>query len=62
MQNGLIIAETAHGFVCANAGVDASNASPDTVVLLPTIPMHRRRICVRNYDGDSHSTMATNAR
>ena len=27
MHNGLIIAETAHGFVCANAGVDASNAS-----------------------------------
>ena len=38
MQNGLIIAETAHGFVCANAGVDASNASPDTVVLLPRDP------------------------
>ena len=38
MQNGLIIAETAHGFVCANAGVDASNASADTVVLLPRDP------------------------
>ena len=38
MHNGLIIAETAHGFVCANAGVDASNASPDTVVLLPRDP------------------------
>ncbi len=38
MTNGLIIAETAHGFVCANAGVDASNASPDTVVLLPKDP------------------------
>ena len=35
MHNGLIIAETAHGFVCANAGVDASNASPDAVILLP---------------------------
>jgi coenzyme F420-0:L-glutamate ligase/coenzyme F420-1:gamma-L-glutamate ligase len=35
MHNGLIIAETAHGFVCANAGVDASNAAPDAVVLLP---------------------------
>jgi coenzyme F420-0:L-glutamate ligase/coenzyme F420-1:gamma-L-glutamate ligase len=38
MLNGLIIAETAHGFVCANAGVDASNASPDAVVLLPRDP------------------------
>jgi coenzyme F420-0:L-glutamate ligase/coenzyme F420-1:gamma-L-glutamate ligase len=38
MTHGLIIAETAHGFVCANAGVDASNASADTVVLLPADP------------------------
>jgi coenzyme F420-0:L-glutamate ligase/coenzyme F420-1:gamma-L-glutamate ligase len=35
MHEGVIIAETAHGFVCANAGVDASNVSPDSVVLLP---------------------------
>jgi coenzyme F420-0:L-glutamate ligase / coenzyme F420-1:gamma-L-glutamate ligase len=35
----LVIAETRHGFVCASAGVDASNASqPDTVVLLPEDP------------------------
>jgi coenzyme F420-0:L-glutamate ligase / coenzyme F420-1:gamma-L-glutamate ligase len=35
----LIIAETRHGFVCASAGVDASNAKgPDTVVLLPVDP------------------------
>jgi coenzyme F420-0:L-glutamate ligase/coenzyme F420-1:gamma-L-glutamate ligase len=35
----LVIAETRHGFVCASAGVDASNA-PDggTVVLLPVDP------------------------
>ena len=38
MAGGLIIAETAHGFVCANAGVDASNAAPDAVVLLPRDP------------------------
>jgi coenzyme F420-0:L-glutamate ligase/coenzyme F420-1:gamma-L-glutamate ligase len=38
MHEGMIIAETAHGFVCANAGVDASNASPDSVVLLPEDP------------------------
>lgn len=31
----LVIAETSHGFVCANAGVDRSNAEPGTVVLLP---------------------------
>ncbi len=35
----LVIAETRHGFVCASAGVDASNApEPDAVVLLPVDP------------------------
>ena len=35
----LVIAETRHGFVCASAGVDASNAPElDTVVLLPLDP------------------------
>lgn len=35
----LVIAETKHGFVCASAGVDASNAKgPDTLVLLPLDP------------------------
>jgi coenzyme F420-0:L-glutamate ligase / coenzyme F420-1:gamma-L-glutamate ligase len=35
----LLIAETQHGFTCASAGVDASNApEPDTLVLLPVDP------------------------
>ena len=35
----LVIAETRHGFVCASAGVDASNAPEDgTLVLLPVDP------------------------
>jgi coenzyme F420-0:L-glutamate ligase/coenzyme F420-1:gamma-L-glutamate ligase len=35
----LVIAETTHGFICASAGVDASNApEPDTLVLLPDDP------------------------
>ena len=39
MDRGVIIAETRHGFRCANAGVDASNApSGDIVVLLPVDP------------------------
>jgi len=34
--NGVLICETHHGFVCANAGVDMSNApGPDIAVLLP---------------------------
>ena len=39
MDRGLIISETHHGFVCANAGVDASNVPGDEVVcLLPVDP------------------------
>ncbi|HKP51187.1 MAG TPA: coenzyme F420-0:L-glutamate ligase [Chloroflexia bacterium] len=39
MDRGLIISETQHGFVCANAGVDASNVPGEHVVgLLPKDP------------------------
>jgi coenzyme F420-0:L-glutamate ligase/coenzyme F420-1:gamma-L-glutamate ligase len=38
MDRGVMISETRHGFVCANAGVDASNAAEDTVCLLPVDP------------------------
>lgn len=38
MQHGLIIAETHHGFVCANAAVDASNVESEFVCLLPRDP------------------------
>ncbi len=38
MDRGVIIAETAHGLICANAGVDASNVGPETVCLLPIDP------------------------
>lgn len=34
----LVIAETRHGFICANAGIDRSNAVPGTAVLLPEDP------------------------
>ena len=38
-ERGVLVCRTRHGFVCANAGVDASNApSPDTLVLLPRDP------------------------
>ena len=43
----LIIAETRHGFVCANAGVDRSNAEEGTMILLPDDPdrsAHRIRL------------------
>lgn len=37
-RGDLIIARTRHGFICANAGVDRSNAAPGTAVLLPHDP------------------------
>jgi coenzyme F420-0:L-glutamate ligase/coenzyme F420-1:gamma-L-glutamate ligase len=38
-ERGVLISRTVHGFVCANAGVDASNApAPDTLVCLPRDP------------------------
>ena len=35
MDKGVVITETHHGWICANAGVDQSNVDPDTVALLP---------------------------
>ena len=37
-RGGTVICETHHGFVCANAGIDSSNAPEGTVVLLPSDP------------------------
>jgi coenzyme F420-0:L-glutamate ligase/coenzyme F420-1:gamma-L-glutamate ligase len=38
-RNGSIaITKTRHGFVCASAGIDASNVEPGTVTLLPRDP------------------------
>jgi len=38
-RGSLLIAETHHGFVCASAGIDRSNApGPEIVVLLPVDP------------------------
>jgi coenzyme F420-0:L-glutamate ligase/coenzyme F420-1:gamma-L-glutamate ligase len=54
---GVLIVETRHGFVCANAGVDASNVGPDSgdaVTLLPRDPdasAARIRHAVRNRFG-----------
>jgi coenzyme F420-0:L-glutamate ligase / coenzyme F420-1:gamma-L-glutamate ligase len=51
-QQGVIVCRTHHGFVCANAGVDASN-SPDseTVVVLPRDPdASARRIRARLHE------------
>lgn len=51
----LVISQTAHGFVCASAGVDASNAKGEgTVVLLPLDPddsAARLRACLARLTG-----------
>ncbi|HEX5852469.1 MAG TPA: coenzyme F420-0:L-glutamate ligase [Solirubrobacteraceae bacterium] len=51
-ERGVLVCRTRHGFVCANAGVDASNASADgrvdTLILLPRDPdASARRIRAR---------------
>lgn len=48
-QRGVLICRTHHGFVCANAGVDASNSPADqTVIVLPKDPdASARRIRAR---------------
>ena len=38
MENGVIIVETNHGFVCANAGIDESNVQDGYATLLPDYP------------------------
>jgi coenzyme F420-0:L-glutamate ligase/coenzyme F420-1:gamma-L-glutamate ligase len=37
-QDGHAISETAHGFICADAGVTTSNVEPGSVALLPRDP------------------------
>ncbi|MBI2005872.1 MAG: coenzyme F420-0:L-glutamate ligase [Nitrosopumilales archaeon] len=38
MENGILISETKHGFICANAGVDESNVEEGYATLLPEDP------------------------
>jgi coenzyme F420-0:L-glutamate ligase/coenzyme F420-1:gamma-L-glutamate ligase len=35
---GMVIAQTRHGFVCANAGIDVSNVEGEQIALLPVDP------------------------
>ena len=37
-RGDLVVSETTHGFVCANAGVDVSNVEPGFAALLPVDP------------------------
>ena len=46
-RGDLLITETGHGFICANAGVDLSNVEAGTAALLPVDPDRsaRRKLC-----------------
>ncbi|HEY1368821.1 MAG TPA: coenzyme F420-0:L-glutamate ligase [Gaiellaceae bacterium] len=61
----LVIAETRHGFVCASAGVDASNTpGPGTLVLLPLDPdasAERLRAGLRERTGREVGVLVTDS-
>ena len=44
MDRGVLITETRHGWICANAGVDQSNVDRDCVALLPEDPDRSARM------------------
>ena len=53
-RGDLVISETAHGFVCANAGGDLSNVAEGTAALLPVAPdrsARRIRDALRHHVG-----------
>jgi coenzyme F420-0:L-glutamate ligase/coenzyme F420-1:gamma-L-glutamate ligase len=65
-ERGVLICRTRHGFVCANAGVDASNAAEsDSLVLLPEDPdasARALRAALRRYgDGTAPAVLITDS-
>jgi coenzyme F420-0:L-glutamate ligase/coenzyme F420-1:gamma-L-glutamate ligase len=62
---GVIITETRHGFVCANAGVDASNAPGDEIVIMlpvdPDASARRLRGRIRELTGVSPGIVVTDS-
>lgn len=57
-RGDLIIAETKHGFICANAGIDRSNAEEDTLILLPEDPDRSARRIKRRLDHELGTDLA----
>ena len=58
----LVIAQTRHGFICANAGVDRSNAGPARAILLPEDPdrsANRIRLRLQNRFGVAIAVIVT---
>lgn len=63
--NGALICRTHHGFVCANAGVDASNAAvADSLIVLPRDPdasARRLRARLRELTGAAPAVLITDS-
>ncbi len=66
--NGVLISRTHHGFVCANAGVDASNAArergTETLIVLPRDPdasARRLRARLRELTGTAPAVLITDS-
>jgi coenzyme F420-0:L-glutamate ligase/coenzyme F420-1:gamma-L-glutamate ligase len=64
-ERGVLISRTHHGFVCANAGVDASNsADAETLIVLPRDPddsARRIRARLRELSGASVGVLITDS-
>ena len=61
-RGDLLIAQTEHGFICANAGVDRSNVADGWAVLLPVDPdrsAHRIRLRLERATGTSIAVVIT---
>ena len=50
MDKGVVICETRHGFVCANAGVDASNVPGGHLVTLLPVDSDASALAIREVD------------
>jgi coenzyme F420-0:L-glutamate ligase / coenzyme F420-1:gamma-L-glutamate ligase len=51
MDNGVVITETPHGFICANGGVDASNVGPASGSIVTLLPVDPDASAARIRDG-----------
>ncbi len=61
-RGDLVITQTRHGFICANAGVDRSNVEEGWAVLLPIDPdrsAHRIRVRLERASGVSLAVVVT---
>ena len=59
-QNGVLITETPHGFVCANGGVDASNVGPESGSIVTLLPgAWRSSSCAEEITGNPGASWRT---